>query len=147
MKNLNNQRSQSYSNHNQILNCLMFKNFLLVFLGGGAGSMLRFGVSLIFPRSNSFSFPLSTFLVNIIGCFLLGLIVGLVEKYDHLSVPLQILLVTGFCGGFTTFSAFAYENVKMLQEGHAIMFVIYTISSLAAGLLFLLAGLNLVKLF
>lgn len=125
----------------------MFKNFLLVFIGGGAGSMMRFWVSLIFPRSASFSFPISTFMVNVVGCFLVGLLVGLADKYGDISLSFRFLLITGFCGGFTTFSNFAYENVKLLQDGHAIVFILYTISSLAVGLLFVVAGLNLIKLF
>ena len=90
----------------------MLKNFLLVFIGGGLGSILRYSVGLTLIRD----WPFSTFTVNIIGSLLIGLFIGLFQK-NIINESLSLLLVVGFCGGFTTFSSFALENQKMIVDG------------------------------
>lgn len=121
------------------------KQFFLVFIGGGFGTLLRFIISKSF---NDFfhNFFLGTFLVNIIGCFLIGFILGTSMKGNLLSKDQILLLSTGFCGGFTTFSAFALENHGLLQSGQLLHFSFYTISSIAVGVLAVAAGLWLARL-
>lgn len=121
------------------------KQFLLVFLGGGLGSMLRFAISKIFNGYFQHFF-LGTFLVNIIGCLIIGLILGLSLKENLLSQNQTILLVTGFCGGFTTFSTFAFENHSVLRDGGLVHFALYTIASIVVGIIAVAIGLWLAKL-
>ena len=121
------------------------KQLLLVFLGGGLGSLLRFIISKTF--NNYFQhFYLGTFLVNMIGCLIIGLVLGLSFKNNLLSQNQTLLLTTGFCGGFTTFSTFAFENHSLLRNGEILHFSIYTISSIVIGILAVLLGLWLSKL-
>ncbi len=91
------------------------KNFLLVFIGGGFGSGLRYLIGK-YLNSSLGSFPIGTFTVNILGSLLIGLILGYAAKENSLSQNQVLLLATGFCGGFTTFSAFAHENFQLLKN-------------------------------
>lgn len=120
------------------------KNLLLVFIGGGFGSVLRFLVGKWLNTSND-GFPLGTFTVNILGSLLIGLILGYAAKSDALSQNQTLLLATGFCGGFTTFSTFAYENQEFLKSGDFTSFAFYTIASFVVGFLAVFLGLYLVK--
>ena len=104
----------------------MMKNFLLVFIGGGFGSGLRYLIGK-YLNSSLGGFPIGTFTVNIIGSLLIGLILGYAAKENSLSQNQVLLLATGFCGGFTTFSAFAHENFQLLKTGDIMQFSIYTI--------------------
>jgi CrcB protein len=120
------------------------KNFLLVFLGGGLGSALRYLISkTLNPYINSFF--LGTFGVNMIGCLLIGFILGLSAKYSSLNNTTVLFLTVGFCGGFTTFSSFALENYGMLREGQFLSFLLYTFGSILIGILAVAAGLWLVR--
>lgn len=121
------------------------KQLLLIFLGGGAGSVARYAISrLLNPVSG---FPLGTFTVNMLGSVFIGFLLGLVLKQNMFSTNTTLLLVTGFCGGFTTFSAFAYENHVMLRTGDYLGFGIYTLSSLIFGLAAVFLGIYLSRLF
>ncbi len=121
------------------------KQLLLVFLGGGLGSLFRYIISKTF--NNYFQhFYLGTFLVNVIGCLIIGIVVGLSFKNNILSQNQTLLLTTGFCGGFTTFSTFALENQSLLKTGEILHFSIYTITSIAIGIAAVLVGLWLSKL-
>jgi len=93
------------------------KNSLLVIVGSAAGGVLRFWIGSFIQRGVQTKFPLGTFTVNIIGCFVMGLIMGYIEKSSSTSTTtLSLLLATGLCGGFTTFSAFAFENIHLLRN-------------------------------
>ena len=122
------------------------KQVLLVFIGGGTGSALRYLVGKIFNNSTQ-GFPWGTFSVNIIGSLLIGILMGMALKNSSLSENQTLLLVTGFCGGFTTFSAFAYENQVFLKEGDFTNFFIYTLGSIGLGLLAVFLGFFLSKNF
>ncbi|MDR0768577.1 MAG: fluoride efflux transporter CrcB [Dysgonamonadaceae bacterium] len=115
----------------------MIKQLILVGLGGGVGSILRFLVSKI-PFAQD-SFPWATFAVNIVGCFL----IGLSAKYRFLDADMRLLLIVGFCGGFTTFSTFTAENVSLYQAGNYPLLAFYILLSVIAGLAAMLAGLIL----
>ena len=123
--------------------CLM-KQFLLVFVGGGLGSVFRFFLSQI-SFFNFSKFPISTLLSNIIGCFILGLILGYAIKNEQLNSPQTLLLATGFCGGLTTFSTFAYENISMIKSGEISQIFFYTFLSLLFGFIAVFIGLQLSK--
>ena len=122
------------------------KHVLLVFIGGGTGSVLRYLVGKILNNSTQ-GFPWGTFSVNIIGSLLIGILMGMALKNSSLSENQTLLLVTGFCGGFTTFSAFAYENQVFLKEGDFTNFFIYTLGSIGLGLLAVFLGFFLSKNF
>ncbi|MBC8301511.1 MAG: fluoride efflux transporter CrcB [Pelagibacterales bacterium] len=120
------------------------KNFLLVFIGGGFGSGLRYIIGR-YLNSSLGSFPVGTFTVNIIGSLLIGLILGYAAKENSLNQNQVLLLATGFCGGFTTFSAFAHENFQLLKTGDIMQFSIYTISSIVVGLIAVFIGIYIAK--
>ncbi|MBN8570539.1 MAG: fluoride efflux transporter CrcB [Ignavibacteria bacterium] len=121
------------------------KEIILVFLGGGIGSALRYLISKSFTGWINNPFPYSTFLVNIIGCFLIGIFLTLPERFDWFTLEYRLFLATGICGGFTTFSTFSYENFALIKEGDYMYFVSYTILSFAIGLAATFLGMYLVK--
>jgi fluoride exporter len=123
---------------------MLWKDILLVGLGGGVGSMARFlcqrGIYSVYPHA----FPFGTMLVNIAGCLLIGIIFGLMGKGSIVRPEWRFLLATGFCGGFTTFSAFAAENIELLKDGRVMYFLIYTIASVVLGILATFIGFKIV---
>jgi len=120
------------------------KQLLLVFVGGGFGSMLRYVISK-YLNSSTTGIPYGTFTANILGSLLIGIILGLAAKSDAISHNQTLLLATGFCGGFTTFSTFAYENHVFLKNGDFLHFAIYAVASFIIGFLAVFLGLFLVK--
>jgi CrcB protein len=106
----------------------MFNNILLVGVGGGVGSILRY----LFQRSLNASYPWGTLAANILGCLVIGLLWGLFTK--QIDEQKRLLLVTGLCGGFTTFSSFSYEGVQMLMDHRWLTFIGYAGGSVALGL-------------
>ncbi|OZV67968.1 fluoride efflux transporter CrcB [Winogradskyella aurantia] len=120
------------------------KQLILVFIGGGIGSVLRFIIGK-WLNSTSDGIPYGTFAANILGSLLIGIILGMAAKQDSLSPSQTLFLATGFCGGFTTFSTFAYENHVFLKSGDFTSFAIYTISSFIIGFLAVFFGMFLVK--
>lgn len=121
------------------------KAALLVFIGGGIGSVCRFLIGK-FLNPQLPHFPYGTFTVNLLGSFLIGLLMGQLLRTDSpASASIQLLLITGFCGGFTTFSAFSYEQLEILRSGAFLTFFLYLFSSISLGLLAALAGIWLAK--
>ncbi len=119
------------------------KQFLLVFIGGGIGSVLRYIIGKALNNSQT-GIPYGTFTANILGSLLIGIILGLATKNQALTQNHTLLLATGFCGGFTTFSTFAYENHVFLKAGDFSSFALYTIASFIIGFLAVFAGIFLV---
>uniref|UniRef100_UPI004049EAAA fluoride efflux transporter CrcB n=1 Tax=Fulvivirga sp. TaxID=1931237 RepID=UPI004049EAAA len=117
----------------------MFKNILLVGLGGFLGSTLRYLVYLFVDKRFIGLFPLATFSVNIIGSFLLGLLVALSFK-NNLSESMRLLLAVGLCGSFTTFSTFAMENFSLLSQKDIMTSFLYISLSVIIGLAAVFAG-------
>lgn len=120
------------------------KQILLVFIGGGFGSVLRFVLGKVLNNSQS-QFPLGTFIANVLGCLLIGLILGVAARNNTLTQNHTLILATGFCGGFTTFSTFAYENHLFLKSGDFSSFAIYIITSFIVGFLAVFGGMFLTK--
>jgi CrcB protein len=106
----------------------MINSLLIVGIGGAAGSMIRF----LAQRFLNLSFPFGTLLVNLSGCFLIGIFWALLTR-NNLSESMRLLWITGFCGGFTTFSAFTAEGNQMMMEGRWLLFFIYLTVSIAGG--------------
>jgi len=123
----------------------MLKQILLVGLGGGIGSIFRFLTSIFAARYAVNGFPLGTFMANVLGCLILGLCVGIFGKNPTENENLRLLFVTGFCGGYTTFSTFASENIQLLQQQNYTLLIIYTLASLLLGFLAVAVGLNFGK--
>lgn len=117
----------------------MVKNLLLVGFGGAVGSVLRYSMQRFI---NTASIPYGTLLVNLAGCFLIGLLWGLLSK-NSISQSGGLLLMSGFCGGFTTFSAFTYEGVQMMQDNRWIMLAVYVSASVFGGLVATFTGYKL----
>lgn len=116
-------------------------------LGSALGGVARYLLSKIVTDNVSGLFPWGTFLVNIVGCLLIGLIYGLLDKGFELNENMRLFLTVGFCGGFTTFSTFAHENFILFQSNNLLTFASYTSLSLFVGLLMAYLGHALVKLF
>ena len=121
------------------------KQFLLVFLGGGFGSVLRFFISRSLNQGNLI--PLGTLSVNILGSLLIGVFFGLGLKQQLLSENTMLLLATGFCGGFTTFSAFSFENQLLIKSGDFMALGFYLITSIVLGVAAVFGGLYISRLF
>jgi len=120
------------------------KALVLVFLGGGIGSVFRYGLNLWLNNDNT-GIPYGTFIANILGSLLIGIILGYSLKSQTLSQNTVLFLATGFCGGFTTFSSFAYENHIFLKAGDFMTFALYTVGSFVIGFAAVFFGMWLVK--
>lgn len=121
----------------------MLKSFLLVGLGGMIGSMSRYFFSLIIKPG---SFPYTTFSVNIIGCLIIGMVMGLALKDGSLNNNWRLFLATGICGGFTTFSAFSLECVQFIEQQRYAAMSGYIALSIVLGLAATFAGIQLTRL-
>jgi CrcB protein len=124
----------------------MIRNILLVGLGGGIGSMARYLCQKWFSENYPHPFPWGTFIVNLTGCFLIGVIYAAAEKSTALSPQTRLLLITGVCGGFTTFSTFAFENMNLLRSGDTVYLLIYTVASVVLGIAGVFGGMAIMKL-
>lgn len=113
----------------------MIKNLLLVGLGGGLGSICRYIAGTFIQQQSTSSFPYGTLIVNILGSLLIGVLMGIVGKNFSYSLDIKLLFITGFCGGFTTFSTFSAENFQLLQNGQYSWAFIYTLTSITLGIL------------
>lgn len=117
----------------------MIKDLILVGIGSGIGGMCRYLISLYLGQSHS-GFPWGTFVVNIIGCLLIGILWGLTSRFQHLSPAFSLLFMVGFCGGFTTFSTFSKEGLALLQANNYTLFALYTIGSVLLGIIAVALG-------
>jgi len=123
----------------------MIKEIICVGIGGGIGSIFRYLTSFYSQKIFPGDYPWGTFLVNMIGCLVIGLLLGLIEKERMLFPQMRQLLIVGFCGGFTTFSSFAAENIRLIQSGQLMLVLLYTTASVLLGLAAVGLGLYLVK--
>jgi CrcB protein len=123
----------------------MIKNILLVALGGSLGSVMRYLCQRWFAFNYPHHFPWGTFAVNLSGCLLIGIFWGLVFKSFTENEHWKLFLMTGLCGGFTTFSAFTLEGIGLLKEQRLGLFFSYIIGSVVLGLLATYAGMKLIR--
>jgi len=121
----------------------VIKSVLVVGFGGGIGSVFRYVLSLLLGKLSGF--PYSTFFVNILGCFIIGIFAGFSENHQCITQNYRLLLITGLCGGFTTFSAFTLENIKLLESGRFFSAILYTSLSIILGLVFTFVGIHVSK--
>ena len=127
---------------------LGFKQLFIVALGGAIGSVLRYKLGgFALHHTSAWNFPVSTFSVNVAGCFAIGILAALVEHHDLFSPSVRLLLFTGLLGGFTTFSAFGYESVFLLRRGLVSVAATYVILSVACGLAAVSVGMKIIDQF
>lgn len=124
----------------------MIRTLLLIGSGGFLGSISRYLVSRFFQININSTFPIGTFVVNITGCFLIGLIYGMSERSSLFSPGWKMFLTAGFCGGFTTFSTFANENLALLRDGDFFHFLFYTGLSVFLGITATFVGVMITRL-
>ena len=119
---------------------------LLVGLGSAVGGICRYLLTELLSRQELKLLPWGTFAVNILGCLIIGIVFGLIDRGMSISPTMKVFLTVGFCGGFTTFSTFINENFMMLGTGQALSAIAYTVLSFAIGLLAVWAGHSLTAL-
>ena len=124
----------------------MVKSILIVGLGGFIGTVARFLISRYFQVNFTSVFPWSTFVVNIIGCLLIGIIYGISEKGNVLSPEIRLFLTVGICGGFTTFSTFSNDAFALIREQEWFRFALYASLSVFIGLMAVYIGRLIIKL-
>ena len=127
---------------------LTLKPMLIVAVGGAIGSVIRYKLGgFALHRTEGWNFPVSTLSVNVLGCFVIGILAALAEHHDFFSPTVRLLLFTGLLGGFTTFSAFGYETVFLLRRGLLQVAVAYVILSVFVGIGSVVFGIKLIDLF
>lgn len=107
------------------------KTLLLIFAGGGLGSVARFLLGKWVTGLHQLNFPLGTLVVNVVACFVLGVIVGMADHKQMLSADTRIFWAVGFCGGFSTFSTFSYETLLLIQQPNVVSGLLYVVTSVA----------------
>lgn len=123
----------------------MLKTILYIAVGGAIGSVLRYLTSVLVNKYWNNHFPLATFITNVLGCFLIGLLLGILQKNNLADSNLKWFLITGFCGGYTTFSAFGIENITLLQSNNSGLAFVYIALSVILGLFAVWLGLFVSK--
>ena len=120
-------------------------NYLLVFIGGGLGSSLRHTVNVVCARYLGTAFPYHTFIINITGSIVMGLIAGYLAFKGEAALPWRLFLMTGILGGYTTFSAFSLDAAVLYERGEIGLALFYVLGSVVFSILGLFAGLALVR--
>jgi len=124
----------------------MLKSILLVSAGGAFGSGLRYLTALFTQKYIGQTYYWGTLIANILGCLLIGILMGYFTKSQFSNSEYKLLLVTGFCGGYTTFSAFAFENFSLFQQGNYSAALLYTMLSVSGGIIAVVSGFALIRI-
>lgn len=120
-------------------------NILFIGLGGALGSIARYLLGIYIKNHFNTIFPLATFIVNVVGCLLIGILYAILEKNNIGNSIWNYFLVVGFCGAFTTFSTFANENFNLFQNGNIFVAIGYIAASIVLGILAVKFGYILIK--
>ena len=123
----------------------MNHTLLLIAAGGMAGSLCRYLLYTLVSKNIDHLFPAATFIINASGCLLIGMLWGFSQKHNGMHQDLQALLMIGFCGAYTTFSAFTLENLQLIEKGHFLMALSYAVVSVVTGILLTYAGFWMIK--
>jgi len=121
------------------------KQIALIFFGGGLGSVVRFVLGKWVNGLHGLNFPLGTLVVNVVACFLLGLVVGFTDHRQVWSQDTRVFWAVGFCGGFSTFSTFSYETLGLIHQGLSLPAIVYTVVSIVLCLGAVWLGIYLAK--
>ena len=113
----------------------MFRALLYIFIGGGLGSVFRYLFQIFVGSIVKITFPIGTFLVNMVGCFAIGILYGIADRQSWMNQEWRLFFITGICGGFTTFSSFSYESISLLRHGEYLYFGLYVVLSIILGLM------------
>jgi CrcB protein len=124
---------------------MIMKPLLIVGIGGALGSIFRYLIQVSIGKLTTLTFPVGTLIVNLTGCFVIGLLFGLSARQPWMTFEWQLFLFTGICGGYTTFSGFSLESVALLREGNYSYFFLYILASVVVGLLATIAGIALTR--
>lgn len=122
------------------------EKLILIAIGGAAGTLSRYGLSGLTHRVLGESFPFGTFFVNILGCFLFGLVIGLLEARGVHGSQARLMLLTGFMGAFTTFSTYIYESAGMIRLGEWLPLAVNLAGQVSLGLVLLFLGMAAAKI-
>jgi fluoride exporter len=125
----------------------MLKTITFIGLGGAIGSVLRYFTGVLVNKYWNNNFPIATFITNVLGCFLIGVLIGFLEKNYPENPNLKWFLITGFCGGFTTFSTFANENYNLFQNQNSALAFLYIGLSVFIGIMMVWFGLFVSKIY
>src|ERR1700722_1753629 len=121
------------------------KPLLIVGIGGAFGSICRYLAQVYIGRHTTLTFPVGTLVVNLTGCLLIGILFGLGSKYAWMTLEWRLFLITGICGGYTTFSSFSFESISLVRQGNYTYFFLYVLGSVILGLLATVIGIMVVK--
>lgn len=121
---------------------MLFESMIVAGIGGFFGTCGRYLTGVAAKKIFKSSYPFGTFCANFIGCFIFGLLFGLWDSHG-MSYMMKVLLMPGFCGGYTTFSSFSYDMYSLLHEGKYLRFAIYLVTSVGLGLVMVLAGMTI----
>jgi CrcB protein len=117
----------------------MFQTVLLIFLGGGLGSLARFGVTMGVKQFSYEAFPIATLISNLLSCIIMGIVLGMISSKMQDNVNMRMFIVVGFCGGFSTFSTFSFETLEIFRRGQFLLGAANIVCSMALCLIVLAA--------
>src|ERR1700722_9826056 len=121
------------------------KPILIIGIGGAFGSVCRYLAQVYIGKYTTLTFPVGTLVVNLTGCFLIGILFGLSGKYAWMTIDWRLFLITGLCGGYTTFSSFLLGSLTLLRQGNFLYFFLYVLGSVSVGILATVAGASLIR--
>lgn len=121
------------------------KPFLFIGIGSALGGISRYLMQVYIAKYVTITFPMGTFVVNLSGCLVIGLLYGLANRYSWMTMEWRLLLITGVCGGYTTFSSFSYEAFSLMRQGSYLYFFLYAFGSMALGILATVLGFSAIR--